>query len=157
MHHISASISSRRFQLGISFLELLTVVSIIGIIAFAAAPHFKEMIERQNLNNAKSALFHSLNKAKNIARTESTVVTVSLTGNVITLTPGNSANTHTTTLPDTINIDSFTSFQFNAMGMATTTAGNNLDSDMSINLHPNSNEDREETVKITPTGLIAQL
>jgi len=143
-------------QRGITLIELLIVISIIGIMAYSAAPNLSNVMSHKDLNTARSTLLLSLNKAKNIARTQSTIVEVSISENIITLAPGNASADESIKMPDTVSpTTSVSNFRFNSMGMATTPEDANIDADMTITIQPSTNEDISSTITITPTGLIA--
>jgi len=147
--------SLKRTQLGVSLLELLTVVSIVGIIAYAGVPQFSGIITERDLNTAKTTLLQSLHKAKNIAQAESTIVTVDIQNNTISLTPNNSSPTQTMRMPQQIGVNNAINFNFNATGLAVDINNNAVNE--SITIQATTNSGLNETVTISTTGLIASL
>ena len=142
--------SLKHSQHGATLLELLTVISIVGIMAYAAVPQFGEVVDRRDLNTAKTTLIQTLNKARNIARAENTIVSVKIEDNKITLSPSNSSSTLLIKMPKNI-VVSDAGFSFNAIGL--------IDGDglASIEFHADSNSSLTDTVSISSTGMIAAL
>ncbi len=65
-------------QKGFTLLELMIVVSILGVLLAIAIPRFQEWREHASVNNATSALFVTLKKARTLAVAESRSVKVTL-------------------------------------------------------------------------------
>ncbi len=144
--------SLKQTQLGITILELLTVLSIIGIIAYTGVPQFNGVMTERDLNTAKNTLIQTLNKAKNIARAESTTVDVNIEDNIISLAPYNSSPSRTMKMPKSISVNQTTTFSFNAAGIIT---GNNGLTNIVIQSTADNNI--KETITVSTTGMIAAL
>jgi len=153
--------SPKQRQRGISLVELLTVVSIVGILAYISAPSYVEAISLRNLNTAKTTLIQTLYRAKNIASTENTIVTVTTSNNQITINPANNSNSNTITLPEKIVFSSennINTIQFNPLGEVIVTNNQGtatvLTSNLGVSIQAQSNSTIQETITITPMGLI---
>jgi prepilin-type N-terminal cleavage/methylation domain-containing protein len=104
-------------QIGFSLIELAIVLSVASVFAAMATPGFMSMIIKSNLYNAQMDTVQALRKAKNIARSENTNITVEIAENsdVITLKRPNDSIIQTIKLPK-VSADSAISFTFNALG-----------------------------------------
>ena len=147
-----SSIQNRCKQLGVSLIELLTVISIVGIMAYAGVPQFTDIMAERNMGSAKTTLIQSLHKAKNIARAENTIVEFKIRNNVITLEPSNSSPKQTLKMPSQINSSDNVTFSFNAIGLI-------IDNNATTNVIIQSTLDNDitETITISTTGMIASL
>jgi len=147
MQFVKRPLSVKQTQLGMTLLELLTVVSIIGIIAYASVPSFSEMMEVRDLSTAKKTLINSLYKAKSIAKSESTNVTVAIHNNQISLTQGNSSTNQKMNMPERIAVTADIAVTFNSMGLASNDVS-------SITIQHITNTSRNQEIIISTTGLI---
>lgn len=146
----------RNLQKGVTLIELMTVIGIVAIMAYTGIPYFKDMMVSSDLSTANRTLVQSLQKAKNIARAENTIVRVSISNNVITLTPGNASNAQTLKMPSSINVSSDVTFSFNSMGLAIVN-GNNINANKTITIESVDDNTIKKNIAITTTGLIAAL
>ena len=146
----------RTLQKGLTLIELMTVIGIIAIMAYTGVPYFKDMMVSSDLNTANRTLMQALQKAKYIARAENTIVNVSISNNVITLTPGNTSSVQTLKMPSNINVSSDVTFSFNPMGLAIEN-GNNINANKTITIESTADETINKNISITTTGLIAAL
>ena len=109
-------------QIGFSLIELAIVLSVASVFAAMATPGFMSMMVKSNLDNAQMDTVQALRKAKNIARSENTNITVEIAENsdVITLKRPNDSIIQTIKLPK-VSADSAISFTFNALGTVNNT------------------------------------
>lgn len=61
---------------GFTFIELMTVISVIGILLAISAPSFGQLLARQRVKTVASELITTLHKARNEAITRNTTVTL---------------------------------------------------------------------------------
>lgn len=109
-------------QIGFSLIELAIVLSVASVFAAMATPGFMSMMIKSNLNNARMDTVQALRKAKNIARSENTNITVEIAANsdTIILKRPNDSIIQTIKLPR-VCADSAISFTFSALGMVNNT------------------------------------
>ena len=146
----------RKKQCGVSLLELLIVISIVGILAYAAIPQFSEIVEQRDLNTGSNTLMKALHKAKSIARAQNTIVDVSIANNEITIAPQNTTNSQTLRMPAGIIVTSDTNLSFNSMGLAMN-ENQIMNVQTDILIQPNANDSLNQTISISITGMIASL
>ncbi len=146
-----------RQQLGITLIELLVTLAVLGILTFYAAPFFQSVLSQKDLNTAKNTLVHSINKAKRIASAENTFVDLQLNNNQILLTRQNTGQTETYRLPQNIVFPATKNLTFNANGIIVSTGENGIESDTSITLQHKNHSAWQEAIRLSTTGLVAEL
>ena len=142
---------------GFTLFEMLITLSILSILMYIAVPFYSEIINKKDLETAKSRIIHSLQKAKRIANAENTFVEINISNNKIQLKPQNSSESLSIIIPDRISTDSDISFTFNATGTVYNEDDQSIDGITSIKIKPESNPSLFETITISNTGIIASL
>jgi type IV fimbrial biogenesis protein FimT len=130
---VGQEVDGRRNQAGVTLVELMTVVAIIGLVTALALPSYKSWNARVNLKEALLELNSNLSVARMAAMNRNTTITVTvgLSGGRVNATFTNPGNTSATCLADRSNcvlptqvmpadvtqVGGTTTFQFNSMGM----------------------------------------
>ena len=148
----------RSTQLGATLLELLTVVSIIGLVGYMSMPNYIETLSFKELNTAKTTLIQSLYRAKSIANAESTIATVTITSNDITLHTANDSADQVIALPGKIKVTETVTIKFNTIGEVLDSRGAKHTSNQVITLQTDSATNSvHKDITITTMGMILEL
>lgn len=150
---------------GFGLIELLVTITIFAILLAIATPNFSDILSQKDLNSASTTLVQALNKAKRIARSESTRVTVTVTGSTVTLVKDNTANvSEKIHLPSristaTTNDDTASSVvvRFNADGLVLDNNWLPTNNTTNIVINSKSNSNANKTISISSLGMIAAL
>jgi len=112
---------------GFTLIELLVTMAVAVIIAVFAVPSMKTLVINKNLNNASEKVAVAFRKAKLIARSQNTHITVQLNqgSNTVQLTAPNGDVVQSIKM-DGVNADTDLSIQFNALGTVNATGTVNL-------------------------------
>ena len=102
---------------GFTLIELLIVILIFSTIAAFAVPKLNGTLSTKDLDNAAITVAQALNKAKVIARSESTSVEIDFAGNIMSIKKLNTSSTQKITLSKRVSISSSSSpFTLNTQG-----------------------------------------
>jgi len=109
---------------GFTVIEMLVTVALIGILAGVATPSFLSMMDNMALKKSQDTVLVALKKAKRIARSQGTivVVTISNTPANININPSNAAPKNHT-LSENISFENDTVITFSSVGTVTPPAG----------------------------------
>lgn len=147
----------QRQNSGFTLFEMLISLTILSILTFIAIPFYSDIMEKRDLNTAKSRIIHSLQKAKRIANAENTLVDITIANNTIQLSPKNKTESLSVKIPGRITTDTDISFTFNSTGTIYNEDDQSIDGVTSIKINPESNPSLFETITISNTGIIASL
>jgi prepilin-type N-terminal cleavage/methylation domain-containing protein len=150
---------------GLTFVEVLVVMSILSILAVIAVPSLQEFLVRRDLDNTRASLTQSLQLARQIARAENTIVDVKLRSNTMEIVPRNGGQQRTIDFSSRIafvtpdNSDEL-EFIFRPVGTIGKAEGDqviDLLSDLKIKIHPSELLDNtlEEVVTVGNYGGVA--
>lgn len=114
-------------QSGFTLVELLVTMTVAILIAVFAVPSMNNIAIKKNLTSSSEKVAVAFRKARLIARSQNTQVTVSISqgSNAVQLTTPDGNVVQTIKL-DAVNADTDLSIQFNAMGTVNTTGSVNL-------------------------------
>jgi len=147
----------RHKNAGFTLFEMLITLSILGILTYIAVPFYSDIIEKKDLETAKSRIIHSLQKAKRIANAENTFVEINISNNTIKLIPQNTSESLSVVIPDRITTESDITFTFNSTGTIYNEDDQSINGVTSIKINPEANPSLFETITISNTGIIASL
>lgn len=74
---IAKQVQYLRSNVGFSLVELAVTLAVLSILTAIVAPNFFQLLVRKEMDSAQRNIAVAINKAKTIARTQSTTVTVS--------------------------------------------------------------------------------
>lgn len=98
----------------------MVTLAVVAILATIAVPGFQSMLATSDLNAAQENFIQILNKGRGLAMARSTIATVSISGNVATLTLADgSAPAVTATASNRVAINAGATYTFNPVGTAT--------------------------------------
>jgi len=138
-------------QIGFTLIELMVTVSVVGILATIAIPSFLGMLANSDLNAAQENFIQILNKGRGLAMARSTISTVSISGNVATLTlADNSASAVTATASNRVAINEAATYTFNPVGTATVSSV----SGSTVLSAPGFAEIAPRTITVSTTGVV---
>lgn len=107
-------------QAGFTLTELMVTLAVVAILATIAVPSFQSMLATSDLNAAQENFLQILNKGRGMAMARSTIATVSIAGNVATLTMADgSASAVTVTASNRVAVNEGATYTFNPVGTAT--------------------------------------
>ncbi len=128
-----AQSSTQEFRNGFTLVELIIVISVIGILVAFAVPNFLDWLPNMRLKAAARDLYSNMQKAKIAAIKSNTTVTFSFTpgtgspckGGSYKFVDGNGKTLVNVTLSDDVCLDPTSSFPngFSARGLASGTTG----------------------------------
>jgi len=112
---------------GFTLIELLVTMAVAVIIAVVAVPSMQNMVIKKNLSNASEKVAVAFRKARLMARSQNTQITVQLSqgSNTVQLTAPNGDVVQSIQL-DGVSADTDLSIQFNSLGTVNTTGSINL-------------------------------
>lgn len=112
---------------GFTVIEMLVTVSVIGIMAGIATPSFLNMMDNMALKKSQNTVLVSLKKAKRIARSQGTIVVVSISNTPanININPNNAAPKDYT-LSENISFGNDAIITFSSGGTVTPPAGEEM-------------------------------
>ena len=155
----------RLTQKGVTLLEVLIVITILSILASFAIPSFQEFLVRRDLDSSRATLSQSLQLARQIARSENTIVDIDLVNNTMQISPRNGSPTKTITFSSRINFVTMDngnalSFIFRPVGTIARPEGDqviDILTDLKIKIQPSQllDDTIEEIVTVGSYGGVA--
>ncbi|MDH5216209.1 MAG: prepilin-type N-terminal cleavage/methylation domain-containing protein [Gammaproteobacteria bacterium] len=152
-------------QKGVTLLEVLVVITILSILASFAIPSFQEFLVRRDLDSSRASLSQSLQLARQIARSENTIVDINLSNNTMQISPRNGSPSKTVTFSSRINFVTMDngntlSFIFRPVGTIARPEGDqviDILTDLKIKIQPSQllDETLEEIVTVGSYGGVA--
>ncbi len=143
---------------GISLLELLITVSLVGVLATIGFTSFSGSVKSQQLQNGINQIAYAFKEAKYYARAKGVVTTLNInpgntgftiTANIETLTSSDHFDAFSGKLPDNIIIisNSCPGLNFSVEGIFTDNSGNTVYNDCFITLGYNGGPQKVLTIK----------
>ena len=155
----------KRFQKGVTLLEVLVVVTILSILATFAIPSLQEFLVRRDIDSSRANLTQSLQLARQIARSENTIVDVTLSNNTMQIDRRNGGKSKTVEFSSRINFVTMDNgneltFMFRPVGTIAKPQGDqviDILSDLKIKIQPSQllDETIEEIVTVGSSGGVA--
>ncbi|MBI5658214.1 MAG: prepilin-type N-terminal cleavage/methylation domain-containing protein [Nitrosomonadales bacterium] len=138
-------------QTGFTLIELMVTVSVVAVLTIIAIPAFRGMLANSSLNAAQEDFIQILNKGRGMAMARSTISTVSISGNVATLTLADgSASAVTATAGNRVAINEAATYIFDPVGTATV----NSASGATILRAPGFSEIPPRTITVSAMGVV---
>lgn len=132
-------------------MEVLVTLAVIGILASIAVPALQSMLATGDLNAAQENFIQILNKGRSLAMARSTIATVTITGNVATLTLADgSSSAVTVTASNRVAINEAATYTFNPVGSASV----NSVSGATILSTPAEPQIAPRTITVSTTGVV---
>lgn len=145
-----ASPAAKR-QTGVTLVELLVTLTVVAILATIAVPSFGSILATSDLNAAQEDFIQILNKARATAMARSTISTVSIAGNVATLTlADSSASPVAATASNRVAINEAAIYSFNPVGTATVSSA----SGSTVLSTPGFAGIAPRTITVSATGIV---
>lgn len=115
--------SRKQYQTGFTLIELIVVLAVAAVLAVFAVPSMNNLAVKHNLSNAGEKVALAFNKARRIARSENTKVSVAFSqgSNTIQLSTPDGTVLQRIKL-DHVNADTTASVSFNSLGAVNATA-----------------------------------
>lgn len=152
-------------QKGVTILEVLVVMTILSILATFAIPSLQEFLVRRDLDTSRASLSQSLQLARQIARSENTIVDINLANNTMQINPRNGSPSKTVTFSSRINFVTMDngnalSFIFRPVGTIARPEGDqviDILTDLKIKIQPSQllDDTLEEIVTVGSYGGVA--
>ena len=138
-------------QRGVLLMELLVVFALIAIVAGITTPMWRPVIVEHDLNSARDTVLQSLQQAKQMARTRSTRVTVSLSPDDrrLHLRSADGRVDETVPLPSRVTVAANTSVVFSPLGTVGGAAN--------VTLRSRGDANQTRTITISPMGGLAAM
>ena len=134
-------------QNGFTLVELLVTLAVAVILAVIAVPGFQNMLATSDLNAAQESFVQILKEGRAMAISRSTIATVTITGNVATLTLADGSTPSTSiTASSRVGVNADATYSFDPAGIATA-------SSTILNV-PNMTGISARTITVTTTGQI---
>lgn len=132
-------------------MEVLVTLAVIGILASIAVPSLQNMLATGDLNAAQENFIQILNKGRGLAMARSTIATVTIAGNVATLTLADgSAAAVTVTASNRVAINEAATYTFNPVGSASVSSV----SGATILSTPAEPQIAPRTITVSTTGVV---
>ncbi len=102
---------------GVTLIELIVTVIVLGILAAIAVPSFRTMVAGSELNTVQENLMQTLRKARGFAMSRSTLATVSINAsNAVLQLSDASLSNETVTFPGSVAVAATASYTFSPVG-----------------------------------------
>ena len=157
--------SVHRKQQGSFIIELIVVVTVVVILASVAIPSMQQFLLRRDMDTSRATLLQSLQYAKQMARSQNTLVDVKLANNKITIRPRNSDQLVSQNFPQRVSLVGVDNaeaieFVFRPVGSLARDDGDvviDADVDLTILIQPSqdSGSDLQDSVVVGSYGSLA--